>query len=211
MRVLTNKIITTKDHKNYWKTRDLDWKSAYFDTHNHPHRDLLIGELRKLKFNSVIEVGCAAGANLYRIKQAFPNVLIGGVDLNEKATETARNLLPKGTLIDTMSADDLFFNSKHTDIILTDACLIYIGPSKIKKALREFKRLARKYVVLVEIYSANPIVQFLIWRRNGYFVYNYPRLLRKLGFRDIQMVKIPKWAWPDTGWHTYGRIIIARP
>lgn len=212
MRLIKNKIVTTKDTRKFWSERQMDWKEGYFDTYNHPHRDLIIDLLKKTgwRFDNVMEVGCGAGANLYRIKKEWPDVLIGGVDINKQAIETARKLFPIRTFFSVMEATDMYLTSQSVDLVITDACLMYLGPTEVKKALSEIKRIGSRYFLFVEPHLTNPLLRFLVWRREGIFAHNYKKILKKLGFEDLELYKIPKGGWGDTGWEKIGYIILAK-
>ena len=71
---------TTKGWRKYWTNRPVLPADP-----NHPHRAVIVKKLAKFDFRSVLEVGCATGANLYAIKTAYPNKDIGGIDWNIKA------------------------------------------------------------------------------------------------------------------------------
>lgn len=199
---------STKKHSTYWKNRTIDWKTEYFDTHGHPHRELILRTLVKFRFGSVFEFGCGAGANLLRIHYGFPGVQLGGIDINAEAIKTAQKMLP-GAHLQVGTADDVFLSDKSIDIALTDACLIYYGPLRIKKVLAEMKRLTRRHIVLCEFHEPSLYKRLKLHYETGYYAYDYKRLLERAGFFDIEIRKIPAKAWPDTLWEKYGYIINA--
>lgn len=200
---------TSNSHLQYWKNRSIDWKTSYFDTHSHPHRELILRSLAQFRFNSLLEIGCGAGANLLRIMFAFPHVQVGGFDINEDAIKTARQNLPKAFHLDNSPAHKIFISDKSVDVILTDACLIYIGPFMIHRVMKEIQRVARSHVVFCEFHSESLFERIKLYFKTGYFAHNYKKLLHKKGFYDIQVKKIPEKAWPDTMWGKYGYIISA--
>jgi len=199
--------MTTKKHKKYWKERKIDWRTAYFDTWNHPHRQMIIDELKHIPFTSILEFGCASGLNLYRISQEFPNVKIGGVDINSDAIELCQKIMPGGVFVQD-SIEDVFFSDKSVDVVLADAALIYIGPSKIDRVVKEMKRIARNNIILVE-FHASVLKRIGVWWSSGYFAYNYKKLLSKHGFYDITMKKIPTKIWGPP-WSFFGYVITAK-
>lgn len=202
------RIKSTESHKKYWANRKIDWKTSYFDTWNHPHRQMIIDVLKRFSFGSILEIGCASGPNLYRISKTFPSVKVGGVDISKDAIETAKLLLPPDSILQVDTAENLFFGDGSCDVILTDAALIYVGPLRINKAISEMKRVGRKHIVLVEFHSKNFFERIGIWLGSGYFSYNYNKLLSKHGFHSIEMIKIPEqvWGYP---WSRWGYIIKA--
>lgn len=200
---------TSKSHLNYWKDRKIDWKKEYFDTHGHPHRELILKALSYMRFQSVLEIGCGAGANLLRILFAFPGTQVGGFDISPDAIKTAKENLPKAYHLDTSPAHDLFISSKSTDVIITDACLIYMGPIMIHRVIKEIKRVARGHIVFCEFHSPSFLDRIKLYWKTGYFAHNYLKLLKHHGFYDIQIRKIPPKFWPGTPWEQYGHIITA--
>jgi len=199
----------TKKNEKYWKERQIDWKTGYW-TPEHPHREMIIKALGRFNFGSVFEIGCASGANLQRIHQAYPQTQFGGMDINAEAIALAKQLLPQAQILDVGQADDIYFSDKSIDVILTDATLIYIDRDKIDKVMKEITRIARNGIVLCEFHSQS------WWRRLGLrFVshlnaYDYEKLLDKYDCYDIQFTKIPADIWPVLPWMEFGWIISAR-
>ena len=180
------KNFLTGRHKHYWKFRSIDWEVDYFTPH-HFKRDLVVSIIKDLNIKSVFEVGCASGANLARIKEELPMVEIGGCDIAPKAIEAAKRLLgDNAEVLEVCSADEIFLSDKSVDVVLTDMCLIYIDPFHINKAIKEFNRISRNYVMFVEFHDLK------WWKRipcalfNGYNLYNYEKLLKRHGFYDIK-------------------------
>lgn len=204
------RLKTTEGFERWWKRRKIDWNRDYLSTINHPHRDLIVQKLSQWKFNGgILEVGCASGPNLLRIRQAFPHLQVGGVDVVPEAIEMARKVLPGG-IFDVRSVTDLFFADKSVDVVLTDACLIYVGPGKIKKALKEIHRVCRGKILLVEFHSNSFFKRCALRLFSGYNAYRWDRLLEDTGFVDVEIEKIPKEVWPGTPWEQFGYVISAR-
>lgn len=200
---------TTEKHKAYWQTRKIDWVEAYAKTWDHPHRQMIVDALRGMKFTQVLELGCASGPNLIRIIREFPGVQVGGIDISPDAIETARKILPPNSVLDVGTAENCFFADKCADVVLSDACLIYMGPEKINKVIAEMKRVTRKHVVFVEFYEPSWWKRLAIRWKSGYFAHDYKKLLKQHGFWDIEIKRIPEatWGYP---WSTFGAVITAR-
>lgn len=197
----------TKKHIKYWKNRKIDWDVSYFNP-DHFHRKHIIEALKRFKCQSVLELGCGAGANLYNINQYNPYIQVNGVDVNSDAIEMARVKNPNAHYLVAESAEDVFLGDKSIDIILTDACLLYYGPLKIKRLLKQIRGQARQGVVFCELNGGS--MKWLKARKRGYYVHNYPKLLEKLGYFDINVTKIPVKDWPGFPWDELGYIISAR-
>jgi ubiquinone/menaquinone biosynthesis C-methylase UbiE len=195
----------TKLSRKYWANRNIDWTQAYFNEHS--HRDLLMKVFTKMKFGSIIEVGCASGKNLAMIKELFPNVEVGGVDINADAIETAKKLIPNAAVLEVSDATKLFLSDKSVDIVLTDMCLIYMDSFNIRKAIKEIRRVARKGVVLCELHSES------WWTRlfYPYNLHNYRKLLNKYGFWDIELYKLKEKDWEGgEPQKSFGYVVLAK-
>lgn len=201
------RIKTTKQHREWWKNRKIDWKQAYLSTWNHPHRDLFVQVLRSFNWFSLWEIGCGPGANLAKITKEIPGKQLGGSDINPDAIELARQTF-NGGKFHVESMEDMLLSDNSVDVILSDASLIYIGPSKIDQAMEEIRRIVRHKVILCEFHSDNWWKKLVFRFKTGYNAYDYRKLLENNGFYDIQVIKLPDY-WKGDPWKTWGHIIIA--
>lgn len=208
----------TNKHKKYWVERKIDWKTAYLDTYNHPHREIIVQALHSFKWMSLWEVGVGAGENLVRIVQSYPEehfkkLQLGGSDVNADAIELATKVI-QGGKFRTESVEDMLLSDKAVDVMLSDATLIYIDPFKIDKVMKEMFRVTRERIVLCEFHSASLWKRWMFRLKTGYNAYDYKKLLEKHGAYDIQLVKIPPAMWPGCqpgdGWYDFGYVIMAR-
>lgn len=195
--------------KHYWQKRMGDgWVESYWNTKDHPHRALLVHGVETLKINhqinTILEVGCGAGTNIALLKDYFPTVDYFGVDISEHAITKASKFLPDVTyrVADVLQ---LPFADKSMDVVISDACLMYIDDLNIAKALKEIDRIARHGIILIEWHdeSLGGVVRESHWARN------YQALLKSLGYQTIQL-KITKDLWPEKNWMKFGVAIIAR-
>ena len=201
---------TTKSQTKYWKNRSIDWDKSYLSTWNHPHRYILATVLNTFEWHSLMEIGVGGGANLKNIISVLGNKQLGGVDVNKDAIEFCEKTF-KGGIFRVGSAEDLLMSDKSCDVLLADMTYIYVGPFKIKKCLKELKRIPRKQVVLFEFYEPKWYKRLYIYLRTGYFAHNWIKLLKKNGFYDIVIMKMPKDAW-DKGLQTkHAYYIKAKP
>lgn len=203
----------TSKHKKYWKERKIDWQAHYSSTWDHPHRQIIIQALKSFNWFSLWEVGCASGPNLIRIVKDFPNRQLGGSDVNAEAIELARSTFVNGKF-HVESVEDMLISDRATDVVLSDATLIYVDPFKIKRVLHEVLRISRNRVILCEFHSPNLWKRWWFRLKTGYNAYDYQALLEGAGAYDIQMVKIPPAYWPGStkgdGWYDFGYVIVAK-
>lgn len=193
---MLNFFRSTNWHKKYWQNRKIDWAKSYTATWNHPHRVLIRKVLSTFNWLSLIEIGCGSGANLIGIVKAFPDRQLGGIDVNPDAIKLVQETF-KGGLFKVGSADDIMLSDSATDVIISDMCLIYVGPRKIDEYIEEVKRVARRYVIFCEFHSDSWWNRMALRFNSGYYAYNYDKLLKKHGYYDIIKYKLRESDWPD--------------
>ncbi len=206
---------TTNRWRRYWSHRKIDWQQSYgsgADALNHPHRQIIVDVTKKLPVGSVMEIGMGGGSNLIRLQQAIPSLQVGGCDVSEEAVKAAKAALPKSqNILDVRDATDLFFSDKSVDMALTDMALIYLNPKEVRKALKEIKRVTRKYALFVEFHHTSFWKRLALRLTSGYWSYRYDRLLEEMEFHDVEILKIPEAAWPGGFPQSiFGHVILAK-
>lgn len=91
-------------------------------------RRLLISQLHKISFKSLLDVGCGQGSFLLELQKIYPIVEIHGVDFSSAAIDLARNKINncKFSLLDiTTDALDEKFN-----VVICSEVLEHFRPSK---------------------------------------------------------------------------------
>lgn len=198
----------------YWENRQLDdeekdwlypgsWLEGYQKSIAHPHRQLIMNSLNKLKnIESVLEMGCCTGPNLLRISQAYPNAKLAGYDVSEPAIQRAKVLLPRATL-KVGNHISIPFKEKF-DVVVADATLMYISPQEIKRVMNELDRVTKRVAILVErdADSMEGEITSHVWGRD------YTQWLELLGFR-VETIKITEEQWPHSkGWAQFGHLYV---
>ena len=144
--------------------------------------------------------------NIIKYFKGKRGVQLGGLDVNKEAIDLCNEMMPR-SLFRQMTGDKIFMGDKSTDVILTDMTLIYVAPIKIKKYLKEIKRVTRKYIVIHEFHEKNWFKRQWLRIRSGRHSYNYEKLLTKLEFFDINIIKMPN--FDNDNQNRY--LIVAKP
>lgn len=224
-RRIQRRLLGTRLEEKYWATvhlrkgddwgdKNSDWARAYWDSRDHSHRNFLIERISKFSPSSVLEIGSNCGPNLYVLAKQLPNAEIRGIDINPEAVKKGNQWFAQEHIsnvkLSVGKADDLRqFRDKSFDVVFTDAVLIYVGPDKIKKVLREMLRVARKALVFLEYHDfdsgPNPLgIYAAHWKRD------YTMLLREFVPKaKITVTKLPKELWADENWQRWGAVIEA--
>lgn|SRR3990167_1399018 len=179
---------TTEQNKKYWAKRK-GWEE-YQNTADHPHRHFITHILKQLNWISLMEIGCGSGPNLINITKGIEGKQLGGVDINPEAIELCQKTF-KGGHFRVGSAENILMTDKGTDLVLSDSFLMYIGPLKINRYIKEIARVARNTVVLHEFHNKNWFRRQWLRVFSGRHCYSWKRLLEKNGFYDVQLIKMP--------------------
>lgn len=211
---LKARILGTRIEERRWAKRNLNQIQKGFSNLNHPHRQFLVKKISTFRpFSSILEIGCGYGPNLYWLAKQFPDIELVGIDINPLSIREGNKFLMREAISNVKliwgKVDELDqFQDKSFDIVFTDALLIYIGPDKIKKVIREMVRISRRALILVELHheqresSENLGIYYY-----GYWLRNYVDLLKEFVPKDkIRLTKIPKELWGGN-WEKLGYII----
>lgn len=113
----------------------------------HNHRKLIFDRVKKLKPESILEVGCNTCGNLEWIRDYFPEVKKYGCDNNDAYIQANKNLFPEFEF-QTGSILGLPYKDKSIDVLTVDMVLYLIDD--IDTAIKECKRVAKKAVIISE-------------------------------------------------------------
>ncbi len=169
------------------------------------HRQLLLKELNKIKFDSLLDIGCGEAMDIDLIHQEFPKVKLVGIDRRPERIEIAVEKVPDASFVvgDIRSLD---YKDKSFDVVLSDAVLYQNKPEEVVQILGEMKRIAKKYIFLIETHSE---VIDDDERFDEYNVLNYKDILNKFGLK-AEFIKITNRVWAGYPWSYWGYLIIVR-
>ena len=141
--------------------------------------------------DSILELGSAAGANLYYLHGlGYKN--LAGIEISQKAVDGMHKAFPDlaaklpiaiGRLEETL----MQFESDSVDVIFTMAVAQHIHPTS-NFLFNEMVRVVRKHICTIELEAAN--CSYL-------FARNYQRIFERLGCKQVKSVLITKEAYPD--------------
>lgn len=204
--------IGTRLQEWVWRSRHLyrrGWAQAYLDTLDHPHRTQVVEAVATFQPESILEIGCASGANIARLRQSMPHVRLRGLDINTEAIRVGREYFSRDRGIELFvgHADWLdAFADRSQDVVLTDAVLMFVAPDRIHRALAEMLRVARKGLVFNEFHSAGETIGHF---DGGRWVYDLTELLRQAASGNI-LIETCKSDFTGGLWDRYGTLIKVR-
>lgn len=208
-------VLGSKFHEWIWRRQGAPTEEEFQEVVEHPHRDFLVNQILKwAPFETVLEIGCNAGQNLYLLAVKYPAASFYGIDINPQFVRAGMELLRgkgiKNVSLQVGKADDLSsFASRSYDLCFSDATLMYLGPDKITKSLQQIARITRKGIILNE-WSRNVAgsEERSLWY-DFHWVHDYGSIFRDLFPQSkIRKTKIPPEHWlPGGGWEKYGMLI----
>lgn len=162
-----------------------------------PEKRIVANKLEECE--SVLEVGCQWGECLIAIREKFPKARIVGVDADwgdiiKEAKEITGLDLREGNVF------KLDFKDKEFDVVFTEALFCMLLPKQVEEGLREIIRVAKKYIILVEL--ENKETGLVAGRRTGA---NWVELFKKYGL-EATKEKIPRDVWNADPWIKSGYI-----
>lgn len=118
--------------------------------------------LEKKKISSLIELGANIGLNIMAINKIFPKITNYAVEINRNACEELSKNVKKckiynGSVLDyNIYSKD--FQKKSWDLVVLKTVLIHINPKQLDRTYKILKNCSRKYLLICEYYSPNPVM-----------------------------------------------------
>jgi hypothetical protein len=162
-RYLEERLLGTRLEEREWASKDVASAEEYWATRNLPVKTFLARSVFNLDFypRGILEIGSNCGANLYHLAKKFPDSEIVGTDISKVAIQKGNTwFMQEGItnvrLISCKAEELNQFNDKYFDVVFTFAVLIYIGPDKIERVMKEIVRVAKRRLILIEAYGTDP-------------------------------------------------------
>lgn len=199
--------------RGYWATR-----SSFNATLslNLPHREWLaqvidaLPRVRLAEEPHLLEIGASYGPNLAAMRQVNLRWQVSGIDISQSAVDMGKRMWdhdPQVRLSVGDAGSKLRFKDETFDVVLSDACLLYVPPWKIQRAVKEMSRVSRNYIVLVELTSFGSLP--MRPSRDGW-LYDYRKLFGSTSHRILETQQIPINLRSGGRWPTFGRVMIAQ-
>jgi ubiquinone/menaquinone biosynthesis C-methylase UbiE len=153
--LLRIKLPKVKNQKIHWNsTRGEVYKDEFLNSNYHKietfYQDYFIQIIKKLKFQSVLELGCGFGWNLIRIDREF-ECSIYGIDFSKPQIENSKSFLNNNKIqIIEGNVTKLPYENESIDLLFTFGVLQDLHYSEINQAVNEIIRVSKKYIVHVE-------------------------------------------------------------
>lgn len=169
------------------------WSDAWGDmqafgpVHRHS-LERLLATVAALPVESVLDVGCGAGQNLYALA-AFGNYRLAGIDVSDKALEIARGMVP-GAELHLMDVQTQILDARF-DLVISLQVVEHI-PDDLA-LIRNMRLMTNRYVMIATMQGEmRPSETRIGHLRN----YSSTELVEKMKSVGLKPVKVEGWGFP---------------
>jgi spore coat polysaccharide biosynthesis protein SpsF len=163
---------------------------------------------KKVKINSLIELGPNVGLNIIALRKLFKNLRVTGVEINKKACEH----LKKIKNVNVINNSILKFKLKSKfDLVLIKGVMIHVHPKNLKKLYKKIEKLSKKYILICEYYSPYPISINYRGYKNKLFKNDYAGDFLKI-YKNYKLIDygfnyhLDKYPQDDSSWFLLRKI-----
>jgi ubiquinone/menaquinone biosynthesis C-methylase UbiE len=176
------------------------------------YRKHLLNALKGEEFENILELGCGYGENLFAIRKKY-KADCAGIDIDGIRTEEAnKTRIKEGIkgveILQGDATDTTIYPEKSYDIVFTYALLLMVTGSVAIRIIENALKIAKKKVIFIEMYNEKGEMLEI---KNGKHRYsrNYEEILKGMGVKEVEKIRIPKKDWPGESYLSYGYIIKA--
>lgn len=146
-------MLKAKEYEaDYWDgDRRFGYGGYRYDGRWKPVAQRLIEHYELTDASRILDLGCGKAHLLHELKLLLPGAEVLGVDISAHALTTAPEAI-RPHLRQGRAQDQLPFQDKHFDLVLSLGCVFNLEIYDLAKALREIERVGKAAYVMVESY-----------------------------------------------------------
>jgi len=173
---------------------DQIWQQCWGDVQRYGpshriHRHILIKMLEQLQFETLLEVGCGNGMNLFAIRQAFPAVKLAGTDISGTALAQLQGVLPDIPTYRLDATEDTI--EGQYDVVISLDVLEHIENDVA--VINNMYKMTKKYVLISTLQGRMRESERDIGHVRNYLVGELQGKMESAGF---VIEKTIEWGWP---------------
>ena len=171
--------IINRSPQLFWLLKTKSFLADPWQRRISPQHQWLLKVVRRLKPESILEVGCGFGRNLkFLADNGIPANRLTGVDISPVLLAQAR--LPRSVHLIKGNVLQLPFSSYSFDLVFTHGLLMHLSPRQLSQALSELTRVSQKHLILIEEIRSRP-------RQLNYFTWahDYDKMIKALPLKVV--------------------------
>lgn len=189
------KLPKLDNQKNYWTRRGTVYMDEFFDSNYNYYekffQDMIIDNLKNLKFDTICEAGSGFGWNLKRIKDEFPDSKVEGLDLSETQIENSKKYLKNYDIkISHSDIKKMPYSNDKFDVMFALGNFQNINKKYINDSIDEMIRVSKRYIIHVdsdERYYSNKLFFNRVFKTN-IISHNYKEIYEKKGLKILKFL-----------------------
>lgn len=185
----------TKDYNIHWskfnfenyKFKPYVWHKYQNDVFLSPgnltqeiFQSLIISEIKKKKFTSILEVGCGIGLNIFNLAKQFPSINFTGIDISDEAINFCKkNNNFKNVEFIKENAAKINFKDNYFDMTYTVLALEQMQQIQ-KEVIKKITQITKDRIILIEPFRDvnQNFIEYIHTKNSDYFNLNYNDLLK---------------------------------
>ena len=185
----------TKDYNIHWskfnfenyKFKPYVWHKYQNDVFLSPgnltqeiFQSLIISEIKKKKFTSILEVGCGIGLNIFNLAKQFPSINFTGIDISDEAINFCKkNNNFKNVEFIKENAAKINFKDNYFDMTYTVLALEQMQQIQ-KEVIKKITKITKDRIILIEPFRDvnQNFIEYIHTKNSDYFNLNYNDLLK---------------------------------
>ena len=185
----------TKDYNIHWskfnfenyKFKPYVWHKYQNDVFLSPgnltqeiFQSLIISEIKKKKFTSILEVGCGIGLNIFNLAKQFPSINFTGIDISDEAINFCKkNNNFKNVEFIKENAAKINFKDNYFDMTYTVLALEQMQQIQ-KEVIKKITQITKDRIILIEPFRDvnQNFIEYIHTKNSDYLNLNYNDLLK---------------------------------
>jgi 2-polyprenyl-3-methyl-5-hydroxy-6-metoxy-1,4-benzoquinol methylase len=171
---------------DYWKKHG----KSYFPNFNYnddfkKQEKEFLGELRRIKFQSVLEYGCGFGRITKLINENFKPINYTAFDISVDQLNNAQKFCDCDNVDFRVSTIEDFEPDQKYDLVIGSEVLMHVKPENIENNIKKIVGWSKKYILSIDVTYTKGVLA------NHNFIHPYKKLYEKYGAVNetkIQMV-----------------------
>jgi SAM-dependent methyltransferase len=141
----------TYDPVTYWRERGKQYEAKFVRSPKFAVQEAaILGLLARLKFTSVLEIGCGFGRIGSLIVAARPDISYVGVEVSPDMIASAQQKMPKAELCEA-TLDDFDPAGRQWDLVIAVETLMHLRPgAEITAAVAKMRDLSKRHIVTLD-------------------------------------------------------------